>query len=350
MNDQKTSRRRKKQEAGSGSRFVIPALVTVAIIGILLFFFWHQRSIHVSQTSPDNQSDINSDNITIPEPGRISTGIVSSESQKAEGGNDEKSINGPAESGLPGSIATGTSSSIEGNTSPSLANVEPEPEATDSFSIPGENKKSAEVCRKSAEVVKKFYAHLDDREYMQAYGLQTSSEKHFTDLLQKLLDNPPVVSGETSDLYTILQNTAHFFRIIGKDNILILKGILDREKDEFEHVLKQLFSMFEIPDCLNHSFALTVPENALYDYAGFFLNTMGGRLYLFRRDSMSRMVVSYYSILLIDKANNQASNRHGIEIKGSINRLIQEMESAGDNLKLQQIYLNKLYSLQETYQ
>ncbi len=38
-------------------------------------------------------------------------------------------------------------------------------------------------------------------------------------LLQKLLDNPPVVIGETDDLFTLFQNTAHFFRILGKENI-----------------------------------------------------------------------------------------------------------------------------------
>jgi len=207
-----------------------------------------------------------------------------------------------------------------------------------------------EICSDSAEIIKNFYEHLDTQEYMQVFGLKTSSEIHFTKLIQKLIDNPPIVSGEMNDLYAILQNTAHFFRLIGKENILVIKGILDQEKDKFENVLSHFYSLLHTPACPQESFALRVQAESLYDYAGFFLSTMGGRLYMFRRDSMSRMVVSYYAILLVDKANKNASNRHGIEIKTAIDQLITEMESTSNTLQLQDTYLDKLYTLKEEYQ
>ena len=65
---------------------------------------------------------------------------------------------------------------------------------------------------------------------------------------------------------------------------------------------------------------------------------------------MSRMVVSYYAILLVDKANKNASNHHGIEIKKPIDQLIVEMESTSNSLLLQEEYLDKLYTLKEEYQ
>lgn len=206
-------------------------------------------------------------------------------------------------------------------------------------------------CVQSADTVRLFYNHLDRQEYMKKYGLKAGSEKHFTHLIQRLLDNPPVVSGETDDLFTILQNTAHFFRIIGKDNILILKGILDREKDQFENVLSNFHTVFFIPSCPANSFNLHIADTTpLYEYAGFFLNTMGGRLYLFRRDSISRMVVNYYAILLVDQANKEGKNRHGIDINAAIDQLIIEMEANTNQLKLEQQYLDSLYTLKERYQ
>ncbi len=194
-----------------------------------------------------------------------------------------------------------------------------------------------------------FYAHLDQQPYMQNFSLKEPSKVHFSKVLQKLVDNPPVVTRETDDLFTLLKNTAHFFRILGKDNIIVLKGILDREKDSFEEMLKTFYTLTYHPDYLKEEYSLTIPSDALYDYAGFFLNTMGGRLYLFRRDSTSRLAVSYYAILVIDRANDEGRGHHGIDIKPAIDSLIEEIENGGNRLRLKEEYLDKLYDLKEKY-
>lgn len=194
-----------------------------------------------------------------------------------------------------------------------------------------------------------FYSHLDQQEYMKQFGLSDPSKVHFSKLLQKLIDNPPTVARETDDLFTLLKNTAHFFRILGKDNIIILKGILDREKSNVETVLKSFYSLTDYPDRLKQEYQLSVPFESLYDYAGFFLNTMGGRLYLFRRDSTSRMVVSYYAILIIEKANSVGNSSHGIDLVPAVDFLIDEMETGGKNLEMREEYLDTLYDLKEKY-
>jgi hypothetical protein len=76
---------------------------------------------------------------------------------------------------------------------------------------------------------------------------------------------------------------------------------------------------------------------------------MGGRLYLFRRDSKSRMIVNYYAILLVDRANQNGTNSHGIDLKQAISSLISEIESGGGHLKLRETYLDQLYALKEKY-
>lgn len=194
-----------------------------------------------------------------------------------------------------------------------------------------------------------FYSHLDEQEYMKPTLLGTPSKVYFTRLVQKMLDNPPIVSGETDDLFNILQNTAHFFRIVGKENIFTLKAILFKEKDSFEEVLADYYTLTNDPDSLEKEFSLRVNQESLYDYAGFFLTTMGGRLYLFRRDSVSRMVVSYYSILIIEEANERGTNRHGIDIQPAVTMLINELENSSAQLKLKDSYLDTLYDLKEKY-
>ncbi len=206
------------------------------------------------------------------------------------------------------------------------------------------------TCADANSSITSFYKHLDTQKYIREFKLEKKSSSYFTDLIQKLVDNPPVVTRETDDLFTILQNTAHFFRIIGKNNITIIKGILHQEKDLFEDILSNYYHLAVTPDCSQQNISLTFPENSLYDYAGFFLNTMGGRLYLFRRDSHSRMVIIYYALMIIDKANIDGKNRHGIQINQSLDSLITEIETVGTHLNKRELYLDKLYDLKERYQ
>lgn len=194
-----------------------------------------------------------------------------------------------------------------------------------------------------------FYAHLDRQPYMQAFDLKTPSKVHFSRLLQKLLENPPVISRETDDLFTLLKNTAHFFRVLGKDNIIILKGILDREKDSLERILRTFHALTFYPEALFKEYNITLSSDRLYEYGGFFLNTMGGRLYLFRRDSNSRMVVSYYAILVIDQARSEGNDRLGINLLPAIDSLIEEIENGGRRLTYREDYLDSLYDLKEQY-
>jgi hypothetical protein len=194
-----------------------------------------------------------------------------------------------------------------------------------------------------------FYTHLDQQPYMQDFQLKEPSKNHFSKLLQVLINNPPSITRETDDYFTLLKNTAHFFRVLGKDNILILKGILDREKDSFERILKTFYALTDHPELLKTQFSLSIPPDNLYDYAGFFLNTIGGRLYLFRRDSTSRMTVSYYAVMIIDKANRQGNSRLGIDLRPAIDLLIEEIENTGTKLKLKEEYLDTLYDLKENY-
>lgn len=199
------------------------------------------------------------------------------------------------------------------------------------------------------EQINSFYRHLDQQSYIKKLALKEPSKVYFSTLLQKLVDHPPVVVRETDDLFTLLQNTAHFFRVLGKNNINTLKSILANEHDSFEQTLQAFYSLSSNPELLKEEYSVSLTPGVLIDYASFFLNTMGGRLYLFRRDSTSRMIVSYYAIMTIHRANQAGDGAHGIDLRPAIKNLVDDLEDGGRRMQLKEQYLDVLYDLQEIY-
>lgn len=209
-------------------------------------------------------------------------------------------------------------------------------------------KKNLPDCAELATELHIFFTQMDKKEYMQTFSLGETSQTYFLKLVNKLFDNPPVVVRESDDLFTILRNMAHFFRVIGRKNILLIKTILDREAEKIEDIARDLYFYTITENCDQGIFPLKAPVEKMYEYAGFFINTMGGRSYLFRRDSRSRLLINYYSILIINRANKNSMNQYGIAINQSIAQLINEIEST-TQLIYRENYLDKLYELAERY-
>jgi hypothetical protein len=334
---------KRRVQRNSAAKFVIGLLfLFVAALGIMVVFFpdslekltaWTNRSDSVTRQQPSVESS--EELLERQQDGRFensSAASVADDSDRPAGPSPSETIKRPEQPELPTILPV-------------------DPTGSEAAGLPESNETSRESdCSRLASGVEAFFDTLDTRPYLQPFQLEKKSSVYFPELIQKLVDNPPVVTGETDDLFTILQNTAHFFRIIGKHNILVLKGILDRERETFEQVLADFYQLTKYPDCLEQRFNLEIGNDPLYQYASFFLNTMGGRLYLFRRDSMSRMVVSYYAILTIDQANREGRNKYGIDIGPAIDRLIAEIESSNIDLRMRDHYLETLYELEEKYQ
>ncbi len=127
-------------------------------------------------------------------------------------------------------------------------------------------------------------------------------------------------------------------------------GILHHEKGNLEAVLADLYLLSEHPELLQKEYGISLNRDALRSYAAFLLDTMGGRLYLFRRDAESRMVVSWYAIKIIDESNRNGANPWGIDLRPAINRLSDEIEHGGDRLRNRDLYLDELQQLKERYE
>ena len=209
---------------------------------------------------------------------------------------------------------------------------------------------SQNECLQTADKILLFFEHLDRQNYIRGLALKGSTLDHFRGIINKLMANPPVVVRETDDLFAILNNMAHFFRVLGPRDILLIKDVLTHERELIEPTMALFYKWSKIaPDCPDSGLNIDLPLAGLYEYAGYFINTLGGQSYLFRRELYLRILIRYYSILIIDRANSIDANRYGIDIRYTLDSLISEIQGNG-NLLYKQEYLDNLLALQEKYQ
>lgn len=218
-------------------------------------------------------------------------------------------------------------------------------------SVPPATAPAAGECQQVSGEIKGFFSRLDREDYIAPRRLAGGTQVYIGQLLDKLFANPPVVVGETNTFFTVLSNAAHFYRILKKDDVLLVRDILLNESNNLEPLMALFYRWsLKAPECGNGSgLNLAMPLPGLYEYAGFFLNTLGGRSYLFRRESRLRLLVEYYSVLVLDRANSQHCNSHGIDIRPSLDALREEMRNA-KSLKGRPEYLATLAELQRKYQ
>jgi len=205
-------------------------------------------------------------------------------------------------------------------------------------------------CLQTADKMLLFFEHLDRQDYIRGYVSTGSTLDHFRGIIKKLIANPPVVVRETDDLFAILNNMAHFFRILGPKDLLLIKDVFIHEHELIEPTMALFYKWSEIgPQCQDVDLDIDLPLAGLYEYAGYFINTLGGQSYLFRREPYLRLLIRYYSLLIIDRANSVDANRYGIDIRYTLDSLISEIQENADLID-RQSYLENLIRLQEKYQ
>ena len=190
-----------------------------------------------------------------------------------------------------------------------------------------------------------FFHYLDQKDYIKAYSLKEGTYKHFLKLIEKLSANPPTVSGEMQDIYILTHNIAHFYRVIGEKDISLIKDILSNEKKITEQTMELLYEWIT-KETGNKKKEIKITTSDLYEYAAFFLKTMGGKAYLSRRDSRTRIFVTYYSILILNKANEENLNRHGVDIRPHLTLLLEDIQNQ-KNLNRKTEYLKKLNAIKK---
>jgi hypothetical protein len=236
---------------------------------------------------------------------------------------------------------------LEANLREDRAEPAPPPQAADTAA--GGEMNAEPGCREIEARLKQALGELENLPALAKYDLGQGLLPRLEAIRKKLLDHPPIVVRETDSLYSILTNTAHFYRVLGRDDLMLLSTIMNESGDRLEDLLALLFQWSgKYEECGSDDGFMALPLDKLYEYAGFFLNTLGGQAYIFRRDTRTRILARYYCIMIIDRANARVINRHGIDLRPAVDTLLRELKVA-PKLKYRSRYLEDLTAIKARY-
>jgi len=193
-----------------------------------------------------------------------------------------------------------------------------------------------------------FFTYLDKRPYVQSLDLPGGTYLQYQIAIEKLSAKPPIIVGEMDSLYNMVRNVAHFYRVMGKKRVLLARQVLQNESEVMESVMKTYYTWFTADDKGQSSLKGRPSMTFLYEYAGYILNTLGGRSYLLRRSPKVRALTTYYCVLILDRANDEELNSRGIDIRPYIKSSLLEIKNQ-IGLIHQKEYITRLSELSLKY-
>ncbi len=204
------------------------------------------------------------------------------------------------------------------------------------------------VMPKMTLSLQEFFHYLDQKPYVRHLALGNGTFERFKVILKALSSNLPAPAGEGIDPRILTANVYHFFRVLDPKDIRLIKEVMRHERDDMEIDLDMFYSWLVKGEGDPETDRLRPRIDLVYPYAGFLLNTIGGRAYTLRRASSTRVLLSYYSILIVHQADKRGRNTYGIDIYPYIRSLSEEMTHYPD-LQYQQEYLDNLDLIRRYY-
>ena len=206
-----------------------------------------------------------------------------------------------------------------------------------------------DLCTQVEKNITEFFRYLDQKEYVRDPGSIIDTYTRFKKILNRLAAQPPVPAGEGTDPAIIIKNVYHLYRILDRKDLRLIRHIVTKEKETLEFNLEMFYRWVGLGNRCPDPEGVRPSMEMLYKYAGFFINTTGGRACLFRRSSNIRLLVSYYCLLIINEADKKGGNSYGIDILPYIEPIREEI-LLHPHFHFQSEYINKLDSLTGYYQ
>lgn len=203
-------------------------------------------------------------------------------------------------------------------------------------------------CELLEDQVREFFNYLNGREYIQNITGGLDSYGRFKRIMNELSSGPPIPGGEGLNKEVMIKNIFFFFRVLGRQDIRFIKEIFENESDTLELNLEIFYTWLMLGNSCPDQDNLRPSFDIIYHYAGFFTNTIGGKAYLLRRALRTRLLVSYYCLLILHEADKRGTNRYGIDVFPRIDPLIKEISMSPD-LRYQDSYIEKLTHMQDYY-
>lgn len=203
-------------------------------------------------------------------------------------------------------------------------------------------------CQRMEKDLKDFFEYLDKKEYIKELNIGEDTFTYFKKIVRILSLNPPIPAGEGLNYDTIIQNIYHFYTVLGLKDLRLIKLILKNEADTMEINLALFYRWLMSGDKCNQKEGLPPTIDTIYRYAGFLVNSIGGRAYLFRRETRLSLLINYYCILIIHEADKKKVNSFGINITPYLEPLAEDIENY-QLLYFRKEYAGKLIDLKNYY-
>ncbi len=205
-----------------------------------------------------------------------------------------------------------------------------------------------DFCPKIEKGMAEFFHYLDQKKYVQRLDPNRDSYARFKDILKRSAARPPIPAGEGTDPKILIKNLYHFFHVLGRKDLKLIRMVMANEKDSMEYNLTMFYRWITLDDRCPDPEGLRPSMSVRYQYAGFFLNTTGGRAYLFRRTQGLRLLAGYYCILIVHEADKKGLNSYGIDVLPHITPLKKEI-SRYSEFDFQREYIEELNRIEDFY-
>ncbi len=203
-------------------------------------------------------------------------------------------------------------------------------------------------CRMINQYVQDYFEYLDTKPYIQKLIPGQTSYARFRQVMERLTAKPPVPAGEGVDPAIMVKNIYFFCRALDKKDLKLIKEVVVHDRDTLEDNMGMFYQWLMLGEGCPNPERVRPSFEVLYRYAGFFLNTTGGRAYMFRRGLKVRLLVSYYSVQIIYQADKAGKNNYGIDVLPYIGMLMEEMRNYPD-LIYKEAYLETLTKIKGFY-
>lgn len=208
--------------------------------------------------------------------------------------------------------------------------------------------KVEDECQKMEKDLQEFFTYLDKKDYIRELRIEGGTFNHFIKIIRALSLNPPIPAGEGLNYDMIISNIYHFYRALELKDLTLIKLILKNEADTMEINLALFYKWLMSNDECGQKEGIPPTLDMLYKYAGFLVNSIGGRAYLFRRETRLRLLLYYYSVLIIHEADKKKMNNFGVDITPFLEPLAEEIENY-KFLYFRKEYAGRLVNLKDYY-
>jgi hypothetical protein len=171
-----------------------------------------------------------------------------------------------------------------------------------------------DYCAEIEKEIAEFFQYLDHKNYVKKFDPNRDSYARFKDMLKRCSVRPPVPAGEGMDPKILIGNLYHFFRVLGREDLKLIRRVILNEQDSMEYILAMLYKWITLDDRCPDPEGVRPSLSVRYQHAGFFLNTTGGRAYLYRRTQGLRLLANFYCLLIIHQADKNGENRYGLDV------------------------------------